>query len=420
MKKIKLPLFKCFYYSLFIKIKIFKSQGPSIQIKKILFLITKIICFVFLLPFAVYLHTFGYRVVNIFPDRIGHLAIEPDCLLKDLILQNRKFTKLIFLAPSGRVCNKHLLRYWQDYFTVIRNPLLCFLFNATSLLLFAKLDVSGYARERYSPHKSYKIFNDWGSRPVLLKLKPDDFKWGWEILKNYGIPNGAWFVCVHNRDSNFSTVDEFLHSHRNGDQKNLVLAVEEIIKRGGWVIRIGSGSSKLLDLIESEKYIDYPTSKYSSDRMDIFLCAQAKFILGNTSGIALVGSVFGTPCALANMAPISATGFNATDISFPKLHWSMSENRYINLQEIYKLGLLDARTASEYEKAKVKLIENSAEDIRDLCIEMLLYLESTNKCSENLLTANHIFNNFPKNKIYSNNSLGKFSLNLFNKYINLF
>ena len=41
----------------------------------------------------------------------------------------------------------------------------------------------------------------------------------------------------------------------------------------------------------------------------------SKFILGNTSGIALVGSIFGTPCALANMTPISASGFNSKDIS---------------------------------------------------------------------------------------------------------
>jgi putative glycosyltransferase (TIGR04372 family) len=199
-----------------------------------------------------------------------------------------------------------------------------------------------------------------------------------------------------------------------------VLAIEEIIKRGGWVIRIGSGDSSLLDLIKSEKYIDYPTSRYLSDRMDIFLCAQAKFILGNTSGIALVGSVFGTPCALANMTPISAAGFNVSDISFPKLHWSLSEKRYINVQEIYELKLLDARTAFEYEKAKVKLVENTAEDIRELCIEMFLNLETTNRGNENFLTANHIFNGFPESQIYSNQSPGKFSLKLINKYMNFF
>ncbi len=413
-------LFKRHLYLLKTKWKIFLSYRSSVKVKKFLLFIFKLINIPFILPFALFLHFLGYRVVNIFTDRIGHLAIEPDCVLKDLILKKSTIKKLILLAPKNRVSNEHLLKYWYDFFMIIRNPLICYFFNLISLTLFAKLDVSKYTRTLVSPNDAYRVYRDWGDKPYLLKLKDDDFKWGWDILTILGVPSNAWFVCVHVRDASFSPVDSFLHSHRNGDLKNLDLAIEEIVNRGGWVIRIGFSGSIFRNSIKLKQYIDYPSSQFVSDRMDIFLCAQAKFILGNTSGIALVGSIFGTPCALANMTPITATGFNPMDISFPKLHWSQSKKKYINLEEINKLNLLDARTASEFNNHKVILIENSPEDIRDLCIEMFSNLEIENYKSNSLLTVNQIFKDFKNNQIYSNGSPAKFSHVLINKYKDLF
>lgn len=52
--------------------------------------------------------------------------------------------------------------------------------------------------------------------------------------------------------------------------------------------------------------IDYAHHPLRSPRLDIILCARARCILGNTSGIFLVGSIFGVPSA-ANMVPMSVS-----------------------------------------------------------------------------------------------------------------
>ena len=80
-----------------------------------------------LLPGTALLHLAGYRYVTVFTDRIGHLALEPDCLLKKQSLGQLKKRKWIMLAPAERVANTHLLAYWQPFFHIVQNPALVFL-----------------------------------------------------------------------------------------------------------------------------------------------------------------------------------------------------------------------------------------------------------------------------------------------------
>jgi putative glycosyltransferase (TIGR04372 family) len=118
-----------------------------------------------------------------------------------------------------------------------------------------------------------------------------------------------------------------------------------------------------------------------SDRLDIILCAKAQFILGNTSGIALVGSVFGVPCALANMIPLSAMGLGPKDITIPKLFWSEKYSRYLTFHEILDSPISSFMYASLYRESGIRVEENSAEDIRWLAVEMIENLEKIDQNS---------------------------------------
>lgn len=52
-----------------------------------------------LLPLTLLLHLMGYRHVNVFTDRIGHLALELDCLIKEQQLGLISARKWLLLAP---------------------------------------------------------------------------------------------------------------------------------------------------------------------------------------------------------------------------------------------------------------------------------------------------------------------------------
>ena len=326
-----------------------------------------------LLPITIILHLAGYRHVTVFTDRVGHLAIEPDCLLKEQALGNISPRKWIILAPPERIANEHLLIYWQQHFKIIRNQAFCFLISSMSRWGLMRYDIDQYIRAIGEAQTAYDIYAQWKSLPPILTLSAEDDAWGANMLQKLGLPECAWFVCVHAREGGFSPVDEELHSHRNSSIHNTFPAMHEIIKCGGWIIRIGDPSMQRLPAMNC--VIDYAHHPLKSARLDVILCARARFFLGNTSGIALVSTIFGVPCALSNMVPISAMGISAADISIPKLHWSLRENRYLTFREIFASKLSRSQYSSDFVNAGIRLEENTAADIKALAREMLNTLD---------------------------------------------
>lgn len=333
------------------------------------------VLWVMLLPLSLVFHALSFRRVPVYVQRIGHLALEPDCLIKEQQLGLIKPRRWILLAPPGHVANQHLLRYWEPFFIVVKGRMLCFIIESMSRWLVMRQDASHYLHAFDHAHAIYRIYSQWGERPPLLHLSSDDQEDAPELLQSLGIPDDAWFVCVHNREPGFSLVDEELHAHRNGRIEALIPAIEEIVRAGGWVVRIGESSSQPLP--EMPHVIDYAHHHMKSERLDIILCAKARFIIGNTSGISFVGTVFGVPNVLVNMIPVSTLGLSPHDISIPKLLWSEAEGRYLRFDEIMHSPVANYRYARLYQESGFRVDENSQEDILEVTQEMLGVLDGT-------------------------------------------
>jgi hypothetical protein len=233
-----------------------------------------------LLPVTALLHLAGYRHVTIFTDRIGHLALEPDCLLKEQALGHIPNRKWIMLAPPGRVANEHLLTYWAPHFLIVRSQAVCFLIACMSRWGLLRYDISHYARVQGRAQESFRIYSTWADRSPMLILNADDCIWRKSALQWLGLPEGAWFVCVHAREGGYSPTDEVLHAHRNSDIENLIPAMKYIVASGGWVVRVGDSSMKPLPTMSN--VIDYAHHPLKSPRLDVILGASCKFILGST------------------------------------------------------------------------------------------------------------------------------------------
>jgi len=337
-----------------------------------------------LLPITTVLHLLGYRHVTFFTDRIGHLALEPDCLLKEQALGLLPQRKWILLAPLKRIANEHLLNYWEPHFIVLRSSLCCFLVDNMSRYGLMRHDIGHYIRKIGMTQDAFRIYEAWGDRSPLLKTNAEDEQWGTLMLRKLGLPDQAWFVCVHAREGGYSPIDETLHSYRNSNIENTIPAMQEIIRRGGWVIRIGDPTQRKLPVME--KVIDYAHHPLKSDRLDILLCAKTRFLLGNTSGIALVSSAFGVPCAQTNMIPLGALWFNAFDISIPKLIRNKSSNKILTINDVLGSEIATYQFSSQYKACGLVVEENNPEDIRCLTVEMLDQLEGKLTESEHDLT----------------------------------
>jgi putative glycosyltransferase (TIGR04372 family) len=333
-----------------------------------------VILWLVLLPVTAVLHLAGYRRLTVFTERIGHLALEPDCLLKEQALGLVPKRRWFLLAPLGRVANRHLLNYWKPLIRVYEGRVTCFILASMTNFGLMRHDVSKYLLGSKS-QTAYRVFALWRDRPPLLALTRVDEEWGAQALLQMGLPEHAWFVCVHVREPGFSPIDEELQAHRNGSIGACIPAIKEIARRGGWVVRIGDPTMEPLPQLP--QVIDYAHHSMKCERLDVILCAKARFILGNTSGIALVCSAFGVPCAAANTIPFPTLWFSHRDVSIPKLLWSEELGRHLRFDEILESPVAQFRYASLYADARIRVDENSADDIKDLVFEMLERLDGT-------------------------------------------
>ena len=119
------------------------------------------------------------------------------------------------------------------------------------------------------------------------------------------------------------------------------------------------------------KVIDYAHLDSRSDWLDVFLCASCRFFLGSGSGLLTLANVFGKPCAVANQAPLSHVhSFGINDIAIPKLVWSEAEGRHLTFGEALRSDVGNFRYTKLYEERGLRPIENTAEEVRDLALEM--------------------------------------------------
>ena len=326
-----------------------------------------------LLPVTVALHGFGFRRLTVLTGRIGHLAAEVDCFLKARALGELPPRKWFLLAPRGRVANTHLMSYWQKYLPVVSNPIACALLGAMSRWFFMRYDVSHYVLSLNATQDLYRLNTQWAGRPPLLALSSQDEIWSASKLRDLGVPEGKWFVCIHVREPGFSPADEAAHAHRNGSPLAMLPVVAEIVRRGGWCIRMGDPTMSALP--KTHGVVDYAHHPLRSARLDVVLCARARCFVGNSSGLALVSTAFGVPSVLVNMIPLSALAPLPADLSIHKVLRSVCEKRLMRFDEILCSPAGDFRYASLYAEAGLIPEENDADEILSVVCEMLDRIE---------------------------------------------
>ena len=210
--------------------------------------------------------------------------------------------------------------------------------------------------------------------PVHLSFTPEEERIGREGLQAMGIPEGTAFICFSSFDSayqRFIYPDRDFHnfSYRVSSIHNHVPAVEEMTHRGYYAVRVGYIVKEPLQT-SNPLIIDYATN-YRSDFMDIYLCAKCYFYIGDETGFNRVPSIFRRPLCNLNALPISYTHTQGpNDLFMPKKLWLREERRFLTFRNIFDCGFSDFTRTEQYEQAGIEPVENTAEEITALAVEM--------------------------------------------------
>jgi putative glycosyltransferase (TIGR04372 family) len=316
----------------------------------------------------------GYKLVKLSkPQRIGHLCLEADCLLKETIMAGGDTKKLVLADVGPRFANRHVVDYFRRYLTIVDDDPAGDFIRTYGDPAGVQIETHPYAAAMYATARAYEVYARWGDRRPLFEASEEDREAALAFLMSQGMPQDSWFVCLHARSGGYSQRDEPVHKFRSVDISTYSSAMDEIAARGGWCVRMGDPS--MAPMTPHPQMIDLATHPQKSPQLDIALVATCRFLLGSGSGLFNVAEMFGRPCAVAHMAPIACGyAFAPADISiFQRL--ADASGRVIPYAEILSREWASYRFNEEFEKAGLKNIPNSPEEIRALTIEMIDRLE---------------------------------------------
>jgi len=316
---------------------------------------------------------FGGQVVM---THLGELAQKIDLYLKSRALGLSESFEPVLFVKDEDLCNRCLLDYWGEYLTL--QPLddsnredLEKRFEFSMHILDIETVPDGRALLRESAYPLVQREWERQNRPPLLQLTDDHKKRGRRWLKERGVPETAWFVCMHVREPHTYQEDVPWSSnkYRNAEIETYYDAIRAITDRGGWVIRVGDKSMTPLEGFAN--VIDYATGEDHEDWIDIFIMGAARFFLGGASGPCNVAITFGVPLLGINWFPLGQWLNTERDVFIHKRFRNTETGRLLNIRESITPPLFLALSPFSIDDAGLDVIPNTPDEIREAAIEMM-------------------------------------------------
>ncbi len=312
----------------------------------------------------------GYEWVT----QIGHIG-SIDHYMRLVRLGLIPHANYVLLAPRHKVANAAMLQYWKKLICIIEDErLIDELFpyqravgdqfiaaRAPGKIVVSWSDFAAHAQCEWAKQK----------REPLIGLRDDDRDYGQNLLSRAGLRPGDWYVGLHVREGGFyGDGPSTIAAHRSAKVTDYFEAIEEITTRGGWVIRLGDRS--MSPLPRMRRVIDYAHSAMKSQRMDVFLFATSRFVIGTTSGPTFAIQAFGTPMLVTNAISNDSQPWTASTKFILKPVYDRRHKRHLALDEIYRQPLRSYLINNEIlRRHGYEVQPNTSDDIRQAVLEML-------------------------------------------------
>lgn len=314
-------------------------------------------------------------LTNYWIRKIGHIG-QIEFLFKAMKVGLVPARKLTVLCKSdAEAANPALLKCWSSHLDIFVEKE-----KNSNLALEAQIlgvdihcfDAANHSGPYYHKEVAAKAYRLWEEQnlPALLTPRKCLVDRGRAAFCQIGIPKDAWFVTVHARESAFT--NDKNGSPRNASIENYRMAIDEVIARGGYVVRIGDSSMQALPA--RPHLFDYAKSDIKSDWMDVFLLSCCRFFIGGASGPAQVPPLFSVPCVYTNWMPMGDYPFNPLGILIHKKHFNRETGSPISYTQMMSIS---SDSQALLERSNIILEENTEREILEAVKEMLEKLDGT-------------------------------------------
>jgi len=310
----------------------------------------------------------GTRIIgSSFLGPFGHLALF-DLFVKAQNLGKFGTARFEVLAEANRIPNNAYFNLWRPFFET--RLITSREWADVDLLKWPICERADFIRTNDGYKNSMNLWDEvdreWESsgRSSLLELPSEVSERGSKILKKFGLDENQWFVCLHVREGDH----RLSYKGPNADISTYELAMQEIVRRGGVVIRMGNPDMQ--PIIERPGVIDYAHSVRRADWLDVYLWANCRFFVGTGSGPIHVPGTFGVPVLMTNTSAVGMfPSYSPGSMMITKHFIDSKSNQEVSLEEALRRGA-GWNWSADLVKHGLELRDNSPEEILDAVKDM--------------------------------------------------
>ena len=310
------------------------------------------------------------RFGEVWGSRLGHLIGNVECYLCecDAMVQPEAYD-IWFL--NSQPCNWVIWRKYAKHLHVWPKWFALQVVNVNSLF-------AGWGKHIIqSAQVDRDIFGLWALHAPHIGFTASEERRGERLLAKLGIPDDAKWVCLIVRDAAYlkrtqPAIDWSYHDYRDSNIDDYVPAVVELTRRGYYVIRMGEIVAKPL-LVKHSMVIDLAASGQRSEFADLYLGAKCAFCLGASTGFTAIPEIFKRPVAFVNSAPIEYISTWIEGLVIWKHH--VKDGKRLSVPEIVEAFVSASTFGPDFERAGIKIEDNSPQEILDLAMEMCDFVE---------------------------------------------
>ena len=273
-------------------------------------------------------------------------------VLTDCINHNSRLSRI--MGRNIQIIDETNIDIWQ--YILLRFP------NVKFYQYWSEYSIKNKDRSRTSEY-TIQYFN----------LLEEEKKEGQHKMEAMGIRGP--FVCVSSRDPKYlATIapeyDCSYHNFRDADINMFALSANYLDDKGIKVVRMGRHVQSKANF---SNCIDY-ANNYYDELLDIVLANECKFYVGDSSGIVWLPMVLNRPIAIRNWVPAfldsETLPYNPLNLLIFKKYYYKSENRFLTIKEMMQIEKKAGYDGHQYTELGIEIVENSAEEILDLVMEM--------------------------------------------------
>ena len=314
-----------------------------------------------------------FRIIKIRSDRFGHFV--PDGAEQIARYQTKKnqLTAYIF---DWQVCNKQWAKMLSKGLP-IHNWLRSVYFWNNYITGGEKINQTGTKTRSRDIDLLYSKFN------VKLPFEKNDEENALGWLTKKGWQKGELFYCILIRDNaylekTFKNTDSSYHNYRNTELDTYNKAINWLVEKDVWVLRIGKIMNKPLS-IKHKKIIDLPFEKKRSDLLDVWLLTNCNGCISTGTGPDILSSIYGKNVLFLNFIPLFSLRSDLKSITYPKkLIWEKDNIEFTIDEYISNNRMHDYK----YHADGIKIIDMTEYEILEVTKEF--YLRNMNKFDEKI------------------------------------